>query len=284
MGRQRGRQIGNQPTMNNQPFINFHYSLTGIPTQPVILFLHGFMGSSDDFLPIISVLSQNFCCLAVDLPGHGKTQVLGNDESYTMPKTAEALIAFLKHLNIPKCSLCGYSMGGRLALYLMLNFPQQFEQGILESTSAGLTTESERLQRIQQDQKLAEELIKADFKTFLENWYNQPLFKSLQSHPNLPQLIEKRLQNRPLELAKSLLYMGTGTQPSLWAKLSQNQIPLLLLVGELDKKFVQINQKMADLCPPTHLEIIANTGHNIHLENTQKYIEKITAFLQKNAI
>jgi 2-succinyl-6-hydroxy-2,4-cyclohexadiene-1-carboxylate synthase len=262
----------------------FHYSITGTPTQPVILFLHGFMGSSDDFLPIISVLSKNFCCLAVDLPGHGKTQVLGNDECYTMPKTAESLMALLNHLNIPKCSLCGYSMGGRLALYLMLNFPQQFEQVILESTSAGLPTETERLQRIQQDQKLAEELRTSDFQSFLENWYNQPMFKSLQSYPNLPQLIEKRLQNKPVELAKSLLYMGTGQQPPLWEKLPQNQIPLLLLVGELDKKFGQINQKMADLCPPARLEVISNTGHNIHLENPQEYIEKITAFLQINAI
>jgi 2-succinyl-6-hydroxy-2,4-cyclohexadiene-1-carboxylate synthase len=240
--------------MNNQPLINFHYSITGNFTQPVILFLHGFMGNSDDFLPIISVLSKNFCCLAVDLPGHGKTQVLGDHDCYTMPKTATALISLLKHLNISKCSLCGYSMGGRLGLYLMLTFPQIFHKVILESTSPGL-------------------------EFFLENWYSQPLFKYLQSHPNFPQLIENRLQNRPVELAKSLRYMGTGQQPPLWKKLCQNQIPLLLLVGELDKKFTEINQKMANLCAFSRLEIVPNTGHNIHIENPQIYSEKITRFL-----
>ncbi|HEY9808165.1 MAG TPA: 2-succinyl-6-hydroxy-2,4-cyclohexadiene-1-carboxylate synthase [Halomicronema sp.] len=265
--------------MNNQPLINFHYSITGNFTQPVILFLHGFMGNSDDFLPIISVLSKNFCCLAVDLPGHGKTQVLGDNDCYTMPKTATALINLLKHLNISKCSLCGYSMGGRLGLYLMLTFPQIFHKVILESTSPGLENKTERLQRIQNDEKLAEILIEADFKNFLKNWYNQPLFKSLQNHPNFRQLIENRLQNRPVELAKSLRYMGTGQQPPLWKKLCQNQIPLLLLVGELDKKFTEINQKMANLCAFSRLEIVPNTGHNIHIEKPHIYSEKITRFL-----
>lgn len=266
--------------MNNQPLINFHYSITGNLTQPVILFLHGFMGSSDDFLPIISLLSEKFCCLAVDLPGHGKTQVLGENDCYTMPKTATALISLLKHLNISKCSLCGYSMGGRLGLYLMLTFPQIFHKVILESISPGLENKTERLQRIQNDEKLVETLIEGNFKIFLENWYSQPLFKSLQSHPNFPKLIENRLQNRSIELAKSLRYMGTGQQPPLWKKLRQNQIPLLLLVGELDKKFIEINQKMASLCPISRLEIISNTGHNIHIENPQIYSKIIIDFLQ----
>ena len=93
----------------------FYYSLIGNPDKPPILFLHGFMGNIDEFDEAIKLLSDDFCYLKVDLPGHGKTQVLGGDGYYMMANTAHALINLLDELKIAKCFLIGYSMGGRLA-------------------------------------------------------------------------------------------------------------------------------------------------------------------------
>ena len=96
------------------------------------------MGNSHEFDEAIQLLSDKFYCLTVDLPGHGKTQVLGGDEYYKMANTAHALINLLDELKIIKCFLVGYSMGGRLALYLTLHFPQRFPKVVLESASPGL--------------------------------------------------------------------------------------------------------------------------------------------------
>lgn len=256
----------------------FHYSLIGNKNQPILLFLHGFMGNSQDFNPIIALLSQQVCCLTVDLPGHGKTRVIGSEEAYTMSNTAQALIELLNDLTIDKCFLVGYSMGGRLALYMMLEFPTRFERVILESASPGLKTEPERSHRIQADEQRVQELETSRFESFLTNWYHQPLFKSLQNHPDLKALIERRLQNNPRELAKSLRHLGTGKQPSLWEKLKQNKIPLLLLVGEYDQKFRTINTEMANLCQVAQLEIIPKSGHTIHLENRTAWITQVSQF------
>jgi 2-succinyl-6-hydroxy-2,4-cyclohexadiene-1-carboxylate synthase len=212
----------------------FNYTINGNINQPVILFLHGFLGNSQDFNTRISPLFPQFCCLTIDLPGHGETQVLGEDIYYKMPQTATALIEVLNHLNIAQCYLMGYSMGGRLGLYLTLNFPQYFQKVILESTSPGLKTKSERLQRLILDTQKAQQLQTLEFTLFLEQWYHQPLFQTLTNNPEFDQVFEHRLKNNPIELSKSLRYLGTGNQPSLWEKLSQNQIPILLLVGELD--------------------------------------------------
>jgi pimeloyl-ACP methyl ester carboxylesterase len=43
--------------------------------QPTLLFLHGFLGSADDFAACMDALSCVFRCVAVDLPGHGATTV-----------------------------------------------------------------------------------------------------------------------------------------------------------------------------------------------------------------
>ena len=83
----------------------FNYLLTGKNNKQVILLLHGFMGSSNDFIEIIPQLSKKFCCLTVDLPGHGKTRVFGSEEYYNIPNTAIALINLLDNLKIEKCYL-----------------------------------------------------------------------------------------------------------------------------------------------------------------------------------
>ncbi|HEY9700921.1 MAG TPA: 2-succinyl-6-hydroxy-2,4-cyclohexadiene-1-carboxylate synthase [Allocoleopsis sp.] len=256
----------------------FHYNLIGDKDQPVILFLHGFLGNCHDFAQIIPFLTAHFCCLTVDLPGHGQTIVTNEDIYYTMSYTAEAIINLLDFLQIKKCFLIGYSMGGRLGLYLTLYFPERFNKVMLESASPGLKNEAEKLTRMTNDLKIAQQLETTDFTEFLNNWYNQPLFTSLKQHINFDELITNRLNNEPIKLAKSLRNLSIGYQPSLWEKLPENHIPLLLIVGEYDQKFININSEMVKLCPYSQMSIVNKTGHNIHWENSHKFMELIKYF------
>ncbi|MGD1913433.1 MAG: 2-succinyl-6-hydroxy-2,4-cyclohexadiene-1-carboxylate synthase [Rivularia sp. (in: cyanobacteria)] len=260
----------------------FHYCFNGNLNKPLILFLHGFMGNSHEFDEAISLLGDNFNCLNFDLPGHGETQVLGDDNCYTMAQVANALIQLLDELKVKRCFLVGYSMGGRLALYLTLHFPQLFNKIILESASPGLLTEKERLERIKRDEQIARKLARSierdDFLKFLENWYNQPIFGNIKNHPRFEWTMKNRLKNNPLELAKSLRFMGTGVQPSLWNKLKDNQVPLRLIVGEKDLKFIDINKKMTQVNELCELQVIENAAHNIHLQNTAAFVENIRYF------
>lgn len=257
----------------------FHYAFRGNRAKPLILFLHGFMGDRQEFNQVISLLSDQFCYLTVDLPGHGQTRVMGGEECYKMSNTAHALINLLDQLNVQNCFLVGYSMGGRLALYLNLHFPQRFSRIVIESASPGLKSQGDQLERIQRDCELAKKLEESNFSIFLDTWYNQPLFASLKNDPNFESLKQSRLQNNPFELAKSLRNLSTGCQPSLWDKLKNNKNPLLLLVGEYDTKFIAINSEMAKLCPFAQLAIVSHCGHNIHFEDSKTFVETVRAFL-----
>ncbi|MDB9450722.1 alpha/beta fold hydrolase, partial [Dolichospermum circinale] len=164
----------------------FHYYLNHQPNKPIILLLHGFMGNIHEFDQVIKLLFADFSYLTIDLPGHGKTQVL-DDECYPMASTAAAIIQLLNELKIDQCYLIGYSMGGRLALYLTLHFPHRFIKVILESASPGLATETARLARIKGDTQIARKLSRIinqdDFYDFLNNWYQQPIFGDIKNHP-----------------------------------------------------------------------------------------------------
>jgi 2-succinyl-6-hydroxy-2,4-cyclohexadiene-1-carboxylate synthase len=67
----------------------------------------------------------------------------------------------------------------------------------------------------------------------------------------------------------------------LWEKLSSNQIPLLLLVGELDQKFKRINQEIQQLSPVAQLQIIPHCGHNILIENPHAWMEALVKFVSE---
>jgi 2-succinyl-6-hydroxy-2,4-cyclohexadiene-1-carboxylate synthase len=263
-----------------------HHSIIGDLSQPTILFLHGFMGNLHEFDLAISLLKDDFSCLVLDLPGHGKTQVLGNDESYNMENTAKAVINLLDNLQISKCFLVGYSMGGRLGLYLTLNYPDYFPKVILESASPGLATFREQLKRQNQDHQIARKLTRLtqedEFLLFLKSWYTQPIFGNIKDHPQFDDLIRNRLNNNPGELAKSLQIMGTGSQPPLWNQLTTNTQPILLLVGTGDPKFIEINQTMVKTSPTCQLKQIHDAAHNTHFENVSNFVTETQSFLIAN--
>jgi 2-succinyl-6-hydroxy-2,4-cyclohexadiene-1-carboxylate synthase len=246
--------------------LSIHYKLYGDPHLPKLFFLHGFMGCADDFASVINALLPHFFCLTVDLPGHGQTKVL-SPIGYGMTEIAPALIKLLHLLNFSPCHLMGYSMGGRLALYLACQFPQQFTSLLLESTSPGLATEPERILRQQQDETLAAELDSGDWPAFLTRWYAQPLFDTLRHSQHFDEMFQRRLHNCPHELAKALRGLGIGVQCSLWDELSVLTMPITLVVGEIDQKFVRINQSMAVRLLFSQLKILRDCGHAAHTEH-----------------
>ncbi|MBE9013441.1 2-succinyl-6-hydroxy-2,4-cyclohexadiene-1-carboxylate synthase [Pseudanabaenaceae cyanobacterium LEGE 13415] len=248
------------------------FKLNNREDSTIVLFLHGFLGSGAEFDAIVNRLP--FSCLTIDLPGHGETQF---PDPYTMEKTAEAIVELLNELKINQANIVGYSMGGRLGLYLALNYPERFPKAVIESGSPGLQTEQERLERIERDRTLATRM-ETDFDQFLINWYNQPLFQSIKAHPKFDQMLRERSRNNPIEVARSLREMGTGMQPNLWEKLRSHQNPILLVVGEYDRKFVALNREMESICETAELLIVPDAGHNIHFEQPEAFVDRVHTF------
>ena len=77
------------------------------------------MGSSEDWRKTAAALDGRYRCLAVDLPGHGASLGLA-PQVYTIEGATRTLLDLLDELEIERPAIIGYSMGGRLALYLAL--------------------------------------------------------------------------------------------------------------------------------------------------------------------
>jgi 2-succinyl-6-hydroxy-2,4-cyclohexadiene-1-carboxylate synthase len=252
---------------------NWHFTTTGDATLPPLLLLHGWMGCCEDYAEMIEVLKSRYYCIAIDLPGHGKTEVVGGDISYSFINTAQGIIQLLDRLKINRCSIAGYSFGGRLALYLTLEFSDRFDRVMLESTSPGLNSEIDRHARIIQDWQIIDRLETDNFANFVRYWYRQPIFSDIDRHPGFNELIQRRTEaNQPDNLIKSLVYAGLGMQPYLGDRLKVHTKPISLIVGELDRKFVEIGRAMERICPATTLTIVPDCSHNVHFQQPQAWI------------
>jgi 2-succinyl-6-hydroxy-2,4-cyclohexadiene-1-carboxylate synthase len=255
----------------------WHFTLTGDIDLPPLLLCHGWMGSCEDYAEIIEQLRSRFYCIAIDLPGHGKTEVTG-DAGYDFVNTAVGIIQLLDRLQIQQCSISGYSFGGRLALYLAVNFPDRIDRVMLESASPGLATEFDRQARIVRDWSVIDRLETDVFDDFVRDWYRQPIFVGIDKHPNFIDLIQRRIAtNQPDNLIKSLERAGLGMQPYLGDRLKKHSQPISLIVGSLDLKFVNINRELNRTHSIFSLVIVPNCSHNVHFQQPQAWIDLLVA-------
>jgi 2-succinyl-6-hydroxy-2,4-cyclohexadiene-1-carboxylate synthase len=256
-------------------------SLSGSPDHPGVLFLHGFMGSSADWQDVVAAIGDRAFCITPDLPGHGASLGLTPD-AYTMEETARSVVRALDELEVERPVIVGYSMGGRLALYLALCYPERCAGLFVESASPGLESEGERTARRAADGEKAKRLESGDFEQFLRDWYRQPLFASLAKDEGLlRQTLTARRSNDPAELARSLRGIGTGSQPSLWGELEGLAVSALAVAGGLDWKYAEISSRMAGISPRVEPVMIPGAGHNVHDEAPAEYVALLGRFLDR---
>ncbi|MBX3177882.1 MAG: 2-succinyl-6-hydroxy-2,4-cyclohexadiene-1-carboxylate synthase [Candidatus Hydrogenedentes bacterium] len=261
-------------------------SLAGAPPAPPVVFLHGFLGDASDWRAVAEALAPEHHVLAVDLPGHGPD---ATPTTMGLDACAEALLAGFARAGLRRPDVAGYSMGGRISLYLARRYPDRVGRLVLESASPGIADAAQRASRAVQDAALAERLAAmepggAAFRAFLEEWYAMSLFSTLQRRPELLEpLIARRLTRCvPAAVGSSLTGLGTGAQASLWEELHALKAPALAITGEDDRKFRIIAEDMALACPAMATEILTGCGHNVHLENHEAFVTVVRAFLHPN--
>lgn len=261
--------------------VTYFYHVRG--TGPPLLLLHGFTGSSENWLDIEERLAAAHQVITLDLLGHGRTESPADHRRYRMEQAARDLTTLLDTLNLTTIDLLGYSMGGRLALYLAARYPGYLRGLIIESASPGLASAIKRQARIEADNRLAKEMEEQGIAHFVDKWQRLALFATQAHLPDekRERLRRQRQSNKTRGLANSLRGMGTGQQPSLWPELKRIQLPALVLAGALDQKYASLARQMKEELPLAELQIFPNAGHNIHFERPQDYTRAVLGFLAR---
>lgn len=181
--------------------------------------------------------------------------------------------------DVGKCgTYVGYSMGGRLCLQLALDRPEIVERLVLVSASPGIADPDERAARHEADDAQAREVERDGVDAFLERWLAQPMFATVPSER--AGLADRKRANTVGTLTHQLRALGQGVQPDNWPRLHALRMPVLLLAGALDTKYVDIAQRMGAEIPDARVEVIAEAGHACHLEQPAAVAHAVTSWLR----
>jgi len=112
--------------------INLYFETHGTG-QPLIL-LHGGLGSGEMFGPTLTELAQQHQVIAVDLQGHGRTADI--DRPIDIRLMADDIAALIDHLKLDKPDVVGYSLGGGVALFTAVKYPDKVRRLVVASAHA----------------------------------------------------------------------------------------------------------------------------------------------------
>jgi pimeloyl-ACP methyl ester carboxylesterase len=197
--------------------INLYFETHGTG-QPLIL-LHGGLGSGEMFGPTLTELAQQHQVIAVDLQGHGRTADI--DRPIDIRLMADDIAALIDHLRLDKPDVVGYSLGGGVALFTAVKYPDKVRRLVVASAHA-------RRDAIPPEMLAQQAQVNAAAAEFLKDTPMYELYQRVAPRPeDFPRLLDKVGESMAQD------YDYTEDVRSL-------QVPTLLVAAD------------ADMAPPSH--------------------------------
>ncbi|MFO7665749.1 MAG: alpha/beta hydrolase [Desulfobacterales bacterium] len=256
----------NEKISGNIAFVAGRWPLD--PEKPTLVFVHGSGGSSALWEKQVDSLREYVNTIAIDLPGHGKSGGPGLDrvEDYSASVTD-----FIETTGIPAPIPCGLSIGGAIALQLILDYKTRFKAAILVNTGARLRV-----------MPLLFETIKNDYKGYLNSI---PIFAASGKTP------PEKIASLMAESAKCPPEVAYGDftacdRFNVMEKLSSISTPVLILTAEDDKLTPpKYGQHLKEHIKDASITDIKNAGHLSPLEQPEAFNRAVIDFLKnKNLI
>ncbi len=235
--------------------------------QTGVVLLHGFLGGPESVLGLIGPIQAPISVFSPAIYGH--TGLREPEPMLGFEQETERLRELIRgYFGARRVHLVGYSLGGRLGLSLLIRAPALFHSATLISTRRGLDTDAEREERRKSDLQWAQRLRGEPLSTFLDAWEMQPIFSSMrQIDPQRLQLLRRqRMKHDPEGLAQALMGLSLSCMPSYAEELVGVRIPVNLVYGALDEKFVTLSEDLASRLPNSKTVVVDGSGHNLPFE------------------
>ncbi|MGI9567739.1 MAG: alpha/beta fold hydrolase [Nitrosopumilus sp.] len=255
--------------------LSVRYLESGKGKNRHILFIHGLGSAADRWMNIPDVLSTDFHCIALDLPGFGESGKPVKID-YTIDYFRRFIVSFLKKLSIhnePTC-LIGHSLGGYIAAEIAIQNQNYVNQLVLIDSSGMLD----------QPTPILEEYLEAAMNPTKDNV--RKAFEKMVADPSrIPSpLVDGFIRRINMPNAKkafkSTLVNSATTQIGSNRLNQINNIPTLILWGIHDKVIPLEHSKFfKDSIDNSQLEVIYDAGHAPFAEKPTQVSELLKKFL-----
>jgi pimeloyl-ACP methyl ester carboxylesterase len=280
------------------PFANFANSSTpniqDIPTKKVhvedidiayktfgkgdpILLISGYSFAMDSWdSTLLETLTSNHTVIVFDNRGIGNT-TSGSEQKFSISLFANDTVGLLEALNIKKANVLAWSMGGRIAQELTLNYPDKVGKLILYAIGCGGNGSVPQSQEVRNEfvngTGTAEDRIARLVPLFFpQEWRNEnPNY--LKNIPQTTETIPNQTLNKQIEAA--------ANAPSTCDRLKNIAQPTLVIVGTDDAATPAANSlRMAGLIPASWFVQIKGAGHGLMYQYPEQFSYIVKTFLE----
>jgi len=245
---------------------NIYYNAYGDdkPNRTPVVLIHGStIDSHTDWDSIIPKLAMHYRVFAPDCRGHGRSN--NPQMSYSFKELADDVAAFVRAMGYERAHIIGHSNGGNAALVTLMEHPEMVQTCIPQAANAYVTRYLiEREPKVFDPDRVARES---------PDWMNEMI--ALHSKVN-----GKEYWRELLWLTMKEIISEPNYSPS---ELARVQKPTLVIMGAEDTVNApdEHAQYIANNIPNAELWIPEKTGHNVHKEREQEWVEKVLHFLER---
>lgn len=262
--------------------IEMAYQEAGGGPHPFVL-VHGFTGSSDDFIDVLPNLAERGHTVLVDQRGHGDSTNPG--DGYAFDQLVTDLAGFLDARGIERCDLLGHSMGGMVALRFALEHPDRLASLVLMDTSPGpIEVMPKEIRRGVADLGRAQGM-GAVYRLMRENMGATSLPEAMQRRIEADgerywERIEAKLERMDPECFDHL-GNALGDHVPVTTRLGAIGVPTTVIVGAEDQPFLEPSEAMAMGVPDAVLVVVPDAAHSPQMENQDAWLAAIHAHLDR---
>lgn len=245
-----------------------------IGTGRSLILVHGWGIDSAIWQPVVAQLSQHYCLYLVDLPGFANEKEITD---YSLKGIADVILSKLPE----KAVWCGWSLGGLIATYIAIHFPERVEKLIQVCTS---------MKFVEQDTWRG---VKADvFDAFKAGVIKQPQ-KTLNRFISLQAMGSDSVKNDILTIKALLTDLVPAQQSALLGGLdllndtdlryqfSQLLMPCLSLFGKYDGLVPVANVSSLSLLLNSNLQyVFSHSSHVPFISETALFNDLVINFIE----
>ena len=240
--------------------------------RPVLLFLHAYTCNAVLWVDMVARFSSRFRCLALDLPGHGRSEPTG--AARDMVYLADCAVAVLDAVGAPKAHVCGLSIGGMIAQHLGFSHADRVASLVLACTTGRLDPDAVGVW----DERLAAVAAKglwSQVQSTMERWYGQGVVDRFGPDDLDP--IARMIATTTVEGA---LTCGQAVKAhDLTDRLGDVVAPTLVVGGELDLSFSPDHPKaLVSALSSAQLVMLPDAGHLAPVQTSNAFAAALSGF------
>ncbi len=244
--------------------------------EQTLLLLHGYLESLDVWEDFTRLLSNYFRVVAMDIPGHGISQVMGPEHS--MEFLADTVAGVLDELEIERATIVGHSMGGYVALETLRRHPQRLNGLVLLSSTPNPDPEEKRSMR---EREIA--LVEGGHKDLLAQTAPKAGFapQNLKRMADEVAFLEEQLYVTEPEGITALL-RGMMVRKDSNELMRESTIPQLFILGKHDGYIpLEKAEEMVAAHPQAKVAWLEQSGHMGFFEEPEACAAAIRDFMKQ---